>query len=87
MVDGLSLCIYYRVSTEIISKKCMNEDSVALIMCEKCIYKDRELSADIFLKDTSCYFYFCFGVGVGWGVGLLHVWKHELNGSCAKASR
>ena len=31
-----SLCTYYRGSTGIISKKCMNEDSVALIMCEKC---------------------------------------------------
>ena len=55
-VDGL--CIYYRGSTGIISKKCMNEDSVALIMCEKCVYrirfskkkkkKDLELSANIF---------------------------------------
>ena len=42
-----------------ISKKSMNEDSVALIMCEKCEYnkkqKDLELSADFFLKDTSCF--------------------------------
>ena len=60
-VDGLSLCIYYRGSTGIISKTCMNEDSVALIMCEKCVYRirilkktDLELSAGIFLKDTFC---------------------------------
>ena len=45
----------------------LNEDSVALTMCEKSIYRIRnlkknkkknkeelELSADIFLKDTSC---------------------------------
>ena len=39
----------------------MNEDSVALIMCEKCVYririlkkkKDLELSADILLKDNA----------------------------------
>ena len=54
-VDGLSLNLL-----PIISKKCMNEDSVALIMCEKCVYririlkKDLELSVDSFLKDTSC---------------------------------
>ena len=33
-----SLCIYYRGSTGNISKKCMNEESVALIMCEECVY-------------------------------------------------
>ena len=51
------LYIYYRASTGSISKKCMNEDSVALIMCEKCVYRirilkkqDLELSADIFFK-------------------------------------
>ena len=50
-----------RDSTGIISKKWMNEDSVALIMCKKCAYRIRilykknlELSADIFLKDASC---------------------------------
>ena len=44
----------------------MNEKSVTLIMCEKCVYririlknkKDLELLADIFLKDTSCYVLF-----------------------------
>ena len=42
----------------------MNEDSVALIMCEKCVYRVRilkkknlELSVNIFLKDTSCFYY------------------------------
>ena len=56
-----SLCIYYRCSTGIISKKCMNEDSVALIIREKCVYRirilkkeDLELLANILLKDTSC---------------------------------
>ena len=38
-----SLCFYYRGSTRSISMKCMNEDSVALIMCEKCVYKLRIL--------------------------------------------
>ena len=57
-----SLCIYYRGSTGIISKKSMNEDSVALIMCARNVYtdyeflkKDLELSANIFLTNTSCY--------------------------------
>ena len=36
----VSLCIYYRGSTGIIS---MNEDSVALIIREKCVYRIRIL--------------------------------------------
>ena len=61
-VDGL--CIYYRGSTGIISKKCMNEDSVALIMCEKCVYRIRfskkkkkgsgTIGKYFFFKYTSC---------------------------------
>ena len=42
----------------------MNEDSVALIIREKCVYRiriilkkkrDLELSANVFLKDTYCF--------------------------------
>ena len=62
-----SLCIYYQGSIGIISKKQMNEDIVALIMCKKSLQntkslkkknKDLDISADIFLflKDTSCFF-------------------------------
>ena len=46
--------------TGLISKQCMNEDSVALIMCiqnTNSKTKELELSADVFLKDTSSSVY------------------------------